>query len=264
MGVLASNLLDEYVAQGNSANPPFDVKMLAKMRRVLEISRTNSESPGRLVPAEGGFCIFIGGSESDRSPFSPREVFTCAHEIGHTFFYDLEAPIPILLTKKIYLPKAQIEQLCDSFAAQLLLPDRHLRKSQLATQFTHKSVQETLRIFNVSLETLLIRCREIDLKIPTRHIVILFKRSDDRENALEASTSLINAPVPIRVPRGSKPYQLGLRYVSGRGKPVQQMEELRFPSRLPQQKRVEFTCYVQYCEYGARYLLVVAKILSRT
>jgi Zn-dependent peptidase ImmA (M78 family) len=244
MGVLANNLLDEYVAQGNSANPPFDVEKLAKIRRVLEISRTNSESSGRLVPTEGGFCIFIGGSESDTSSFSPREVFTCAHEIGHTYFYEVEASKPILLTKKIYLPKAQIEHLCDSFAAQLLLPDRHLRKSPLATQFTHKSVQETLRIFNVSLETLLIRCREIDLRIPTRHIIILFKRSDDRENGLEASTSLINAPVPIRVPRGSKPHQLGFRYVAGRGKPLEQMEEVKFASRYPPQRRVGFTCYV--------------------
>jgi len=264
MGALANDLLDEYVARGNPPNPPFDVKLLAKIRRVLEISRITSDSPGRLVPAEGGFCIFIGGTESDKSLFSPREVFTCAHEIGHTFFYDLTTSKPTLLTRRIYLPRAQIEQLCDSFAAQLLLPGRHLRKSPLAMQFTHKSVQETLRIFNVSLETLLIRCREIDLRIPIRHIVILFKRSDDRENALEASTSLINAHVPVRVPRGSKPYQLGFRYVPGSGKPIQQMEEVKLPSRLPQQRRVGFTCYVEYCEYGARYLLVIAKILGRT
>lgn len=264
MGVLAGNLLDEYVAQGNSANPPFDITKLAKIRRVFEISRTDSESAGRLVPTEGGFSICVGGGESENSPFSAREVFTCAHEVAHTFFYDLEPAKPVLLTKKIYLPKAQIEQLCDSFAAQLLLPDRHLRNCVLATQFTHKSVNETLRLFNVSLETLLIRCREIDLRIPPRHVIILFKRSDGAEQTLQASVSLINAPVPIRVPRGSKPQQLGFRYMSGRGNPVEQMEEVRFISRLPQQKRIGFTCYVQYCEYGAHYLLVIAKILSRT
>lgn len=71
--------------------PPFDPKEIAKFRKVLHIT----EDPGLvsreacLIPTNGGFIIRLNPRITKL-----KKRYNCAHEIGHTYFYDLSANPP--------------------------------------------------------------------------------------------------------------------------------------------------------------------------
>ena len=118
----------------------------------------------------------------DLDSLKPRQRFTLAHEIAHTFFYDTVSDPPQISKQA---PKAQIvEWLCQHGASQLLLPDHFLTQylggeRQLDINFA----VELGRMFKASTEAVIRRADELDnLKSPFRALVLV-KLTQDRLDA---------------------------------------------------------------------------------
>jgi len=71
---------------------PFDLREIARYRHVLNIKEDAGlvSREAVLVPTNGGFVITL----SSRVHAEARKRFSCAHEIAHTYFYDVTVDPP--------------------------------------------------------------------------------------------------------------------------------------------------------------------------
>src|SRR5579864_709841 len=109
--------------------PPSDLRALALARRVRRVVLQDMIPRGGIAPLMDGFEIFLRNRERleldlnepdglDR--LNKRQRFTFAHELAHTFFFDLNAQPP---TKIKGVPRWDVlEQACDRGAAIILVP----------------------------------------------------------------------------------------------------------------------------------------------
>lgn len=101
---------------------PFDMHKIAKPRMISDIS---SEPLGRrqhavLIPKKGGFHVKL----NQLLP-KVRQRFGLAHEIGHTFFFNVDSETPF--RPYHHLGRDPIEErLCNIFAAEVLMPGERL------------------------------------------------------------------------------------------------------------------------------------------
>ncbi|MBI1805633.1 MAG: ImmA/IrrE family metallo-endopeptidase [Ignavibacteria bacterium] len=103
--------------------PPFQPENLFKCRRILEKSEKALPSShlGILIPVRGGFLMKIRAEVPKL-----RKRFTIAHEVGHTFFYDIDQEIP---TRKFVRSRYWVEEDFANFVAgAILLPEASLRE----------------------------------------------------------------------------------------------------------------------------------------
>jgi len=105
--------------------PPINLRLLLPHRHVIRAYPANlGQKKAQLVPVEGGFVIRyrnMGGSVNR---------FSIAHEIGHTYYYNLETSPP----SKLGVPAIGIadeERFCDLFAAELLMPAQFVSNEAL-------------------------------------------------------------------------------------------------------------------------------------
>jgi|GEM_PF-2156137 hypothetical protein len=107
-------------------SPPFKPETLFSHRKVLKKIETllPPKKSGFLVPTDGGFILKVNSIE----PYY-RKRFTMAHEIGHTFFYDLSASTPAVRfasSKSSYWIQ---EGYANEIAETILLPEFSLRQA---------------------------------------------------------------------------------------------------------------------------------------
>ncbi len=136
--------------------PPIKLTPIAKLRHIQDIAFfAGSPSPEAvLVPTTNGFVIRI-------RPNCPlvRCRSSIAHEIAHTFFYDLGPGRPVRKLARSGIGYAKEEDLCKAFAREILLPrplvqgelDRNVDKRGMAL------VQHIATRFRVSLELAAVR-----------------------------------------------------------------------------------------------------------
>jgi len=104
------------------------LKTIGKLSGIVDYKfRAPLASEGEITPLiRGGFTVSVA-----RSDCSNRARYTLAHEIGHTFFYDLNRKPPERLTpfSRSQTASDQVrsatrleERFCDAFAAELLFP----------------------------------------------------------------------------------------------------------------------------------------------
>ncbi|MBV9927523.1 MAG: ImmA/IrrE family metallo-endopeptidase [Acidobacteria bacterium] len=135
------------------------------------------EVEGRLLPQGRDFVIEL---RKDRP--RERQNFTCAHELGHTFFYD---SVPTIKYRSLASVEPhhdeQEEKLCNIAAAELLMPATIF--SKIANDFlpSPQSLQEIARTFETSLTATVLRLHGLKLWDAT---FILWKR---RGSALTAA-----------------------------------------------------------------------------
>lgn len=107
--------------EAGQTSPPIQLDGIRELRHIY--NETSFDSPSGpdavLVPASRGFTLRL---QAGHSKFRRR--FSTAHEIGHTFFYDIEKNPPVRLISHsplgILSPKE--EDICSAFARELLLP----------------------------------------------------------------------------------------------------------------------------------------------
>jgi hypothetical protein len=82
------SIVDDLLRRANQ-EMPFQPEAIAHFRRVKEIAETKLSVDALLLPEVGGFVIKI---KSNLHPFKKR--FACAHELGHTFFFNIDIDPP--------------------------------------------------------------------------------------------------------------------------------------------------------------------------
>jgi Zn-dependent peptidase ImmA (M78 family) len=98
--------------------------MLLARKATAVVFDENLLCEARLERAATGFSIRLRGSLAQGENERHRR-FALAHELGHTLFYDLDE-IPLRRTIALPLHDPLEEELCDKFAAALLIPHWYL------------------------------------------------------------------------------------------------------------------------------------------
>ena len=128
---------------------------------------------GVLTPVPGGFRIYLQSNFSHLPGIALRSRFTVAHELAHTFFYDLNGGLPTPVRGS---PRGEkLERLCHIGASQILVPDELLRR-ELKTQGEVASVdaiRNLAKAFDVSLEVLMRRLQKLGLIADEKFAAIL-------------------------------------------------------------------------------------------
>lgn len=133
------------------SGPPFNPFDYAKALDIDVSICRNTALDGRLVRNDDGrFEIVL-----KRSHNRCRMNFTLAHEIAHTFFYDLLAHPKRGGQQHAFDPDE--ERLCDIGAAELLMPFEQFKRDTSTGDLTAKAMLELQHRYQVSLHAALIR-----------------------------------------------------------------------------------------------------------
>lgn len=103
--------------------PPINPENLAKERKVIKIEKEDIDTDGMLIPIKGGFIMKI----NNRLPLV-RQRFACAHEIAHTYFFDLEKDPPVKPYTRSKTRYWIEEGICYEIGRRILLPDFLIKK----------------------------------------------------------------------------------------------------------------------------------------
>jgi uncharacterized protein DUF955 len=102
--------------------PPFDPRDYARSLGIRVVEREGMGLDGQLRPlGDGTFLI-----EVKEDATVSRKNFTIAHELGHTFFYDLLAKLEH--RRGAEGSDLEEERLCDLAAAELLMPEEDFKR----------------------------------------------------------------------------------------------------------------------------------------
>lgn len=148
----AANLL----AKSGQSKPPFNPqKALPPTVKRVELAKLSRD--GMLIPVQGGFIIKINSLKP-----LVRQNFTCAHEIGHTFFYDVTGERPWRPYKSMSTYWGE-EGLCYEFAEEMLMPRLIMEKTISSLNPSITSLQELVKTFQVSTEAMVRRISRLNL-----------------------------------------------------------------------------------------------------
>lgn len=146
--------IENALIKNRQLSPPVNPEALFKERNVLKLTKNPylpERREGFLQPTKGGFVLSI---LPKLSKFRRR--FTIAHELGHTFFYDLEASSPNLGFSKNSSRYWVQEGYANEIAAAILLP-ANMVVSNINDAKYHPTIQLLLDMCNryeVSVEVL--------------------------------------------------------------------------------------------------------------
>ncbi len=179
---------------------PVLLRPLAERRKVTSVDFCPLLVDAMLTTHPEGFRILLnsdGGrdqelkeryrNESKRKLLQPRLRFSIAHELAHTFFYDLTGESP-KLSKKFKSGGGQtelenLERYCNTIASHLLLPTQMLSDAFLRIKaITPESILELAQTTGVSLPALLFRLDKSDslfIKKYFRGCIVLVAQHDE-------------------------------------------------------------------------------------
>ncbi len=136
---------------------PVDPFRLAPFRRITQVVRKPAKRDGILVPNKCGFVVAI----NDLAPIV-RQRFAMAHEIGHTFLFDLREDVPRLTQAR--QPYWTREGLCHLAAEEILLP--HWDQATVERDWLDPSIRRFLGLmqrYQVSADVLAHRLRRLNI-----------------------------------------------------------------------------------------------------
>jgi Zn-dependent peptidase ImmA (M78 family) len=108
--------------EAGQISAPIMLEKIEKLRYIQKKVIYDSEgaSGAILEPISGGFIIRLGKGQTNI-----RRRFGVAHEIGHTFFYNLDYDPPVKIfpreSSRLLIDKKE-EGICNTFAGELLIP----------------------------------------------------------------------------------------------------------------------------------------------
>jgi hypothetical protein len=194
------SLLSQSTRVNGVLEPPIDPERLADLCGVLSVEHRPMVPEGVLSPIRGGFRLYIQSNFADWPNVSFRQRFTIAHELVHTFYYDLNGGVP---RRKKDAPKGQVlERLCHSGAGQILVPEVLLRR-EIDIRGAVASAEDFLklaRVFNVSADVMIRRIHKLGLMADDNFAAILV-------DGLESDNRMIQAACyrPILLCHANKP-----------------------------------------------------------
>jgi Zn-dependent peptidase ImmA (M78 family) len=154
-----SGLVSELAKASKRTKPIADLEACLRKRNVRETrSVPGLSSDGYIEPLGSsyreGFRITLREEAS-----AARNRFTIAHELCHTFFYEI---VPELKFGS-HDTDPQEERLCNLGAGELLIPARHLKSHAKKQPISINSLEGLSRTYLVSPEAMLLRLRSLRL-----------------------------------------------------------------------------------------------------
>jgi hypothetical protein len=146
-----------------------------------------------LVPVEGGFDIYlrdplprdidISGPEPP-DLLSTRQRFSFAHEVAHTYFFDLSKSVPTPTGS--FSDPTELEKTCDLTAAHILIPTTILRKEIKrkigdAANIDSAFVRSAASDFRTSIHAMLERLTRVAPSDLDRGVVLIRRLEGDAQ-----------------------------------------------------------------------------------
>lgn len=137
---------------------PIDLMVLAQAVEDIEIEEREMIPEAAVEILGSRFRVYLRSNFRDRPGRRVRERFSLAHEIAHTFFFDLRDGEQKPMRRG---PRGlDLESACHEAASRLLVPARYLSKELVEKhQIAGEDVLALARTFDVSLEVILRRLR---------------------------------------------------------------------------------------------------------
>jgi len=168
------DLAELLALRSSSGTLPIPLWEVAQKRLVRDVEFRPLLMDGCLAVVDDGFVIYVGCDKSDVDDFSsrlrsekigttpllPSRIrFTIAHEIAHTFFFDLKAhPPKSAVDSRHHKTIQSLEATCNETASRILLPDSVLTQQVMKSDFLNPEVLRDFgRRAGVSPEALIIR-----------------------------------------------------------------------------------------------------------
>jgi len=145
----ASHLAERLAAEAADSRLPTPLARIARTRSVRQIEFKPLLVDGSITICEDGFIISLGCKESEVDEFTRnladdetgkslpwRTRFTLAHEIAHTFFFDIKCKPPRSTVNYKHRRTLQsLERSCNRAALELLLPETVFANRYADTDF---------------------------------------------------------------------------------------------------------------------------------
>ncbi len=148
--------------------PPVNPEIVAKARKVIEIESAAIDTDALIVPCRGGFLMKI----NEKLPLV-RQRFACAHEIAHTYFFDLGTDPPSKPYKRSAARYWVEEGLCYELARRILMPTEMIKRwMDNATPPYIRDFRAMMRSFFVSGELLAYRIHDL---APWNALMLIFE-----------------------------------------------------------------------------------------
>lgn len=159
----AENLLQSYRKKhpDSKEKPGLSyLKKIAELRKVNSIIEGDLNASALLKIKNDGFVIVYSNAEKNKG----RRNFSIAHEIGHTYFYDINKLPRTIIPIELMKSNGIIERLCDIFAANLLMPkEKMLNQNISKSDFYFETIHKIADTFGTSKESSFYRIAELDL-----------------------------------------------------------------------------------------------------
>lgn len=158
---LAEGVLKNYKKGIGNLNPPIDLNDLGecldiKVKKILLSKDINCDA--LLIPIVGGFKIKL--KNEDKLHYTYRTRYSCAHEMAHTFFYEIEdGGVPF---RAVPGGSEYEEKLCEIVAAELLMPKEvlEIESKKLVNNYGYSFPTALIKLkekFKTSLHSICIR-----------------------------------------------------------------------------------------------------------
>jgi len=149
------NEIRNFISKSNQNSPPFNPEKIMGYRKIRKIvwDKKLKFRESLLIPIADGFIININPNKPDT-----RLRFSIAHEIGHTYFFDLNTSPP-QRSYHVSSSRTWVEEgyACE-IAREILMPEPYISKA--ASKFIEAPSQVLLELkksFCVSYEVLIMR-----------------------------------------------------------------------------------------------------------
>lgn len=164
------------VIESGMTGPPYPPASYAAHRKVQQIIHRDMEVDGRLLPCPKGFIIEL---REDRP--QERKNFTCAHELGHTFFYESVPTIKYrTLTSSHPHHDQEEEMLCNIAAAELLMPSLVFNNIAKDYSVSPQSLQQLAKLFETSITATVVHLLRLRI---WNSAFILWQKKDEKLTA---------------------------------------------------------------------------------
>jgi Zn-dependent peptidase ImmA (M78 family) len=159
VGKALSSLVNQLANASTRRGYIVDLNACLRMRNVCEARSVRGLSADGYIEPLGssfgdGFRIILREEAS-----ATRNRFTIAHELCHTFFYEI---VPEIKFGSHNTDKDE-ERLCNVGAAELLIPGGHLKRDSKKQPPSINSLEGLARTYFVSPEAMLLRLRSLGL-----------------------------------------------------------------------------------------------------
>ena len=161
----AKQVVSQLIEYRGHDKPPFLPLEFARLLGVKKIEKADLGNTSAILLRLHDGCII----KVNQNHIQARQNFSCAHEIGHILFDELELTNYIReIEYRTFNPQAQAivrararERLCDIVATELLMPESIFRKYLSGFGVSVSSFVLLSNVFKVSVPTVAIRIEEV-------------------------------------------------------------------------------------------------------